>query len=106
MYRQRRRWARGGLRAPVWLYALYLIAHLAHLLPAIGLLVAPFWALGLFGLKMFGDFSLLWIALGRSRRRALLKAFPLFQAYLFAYMISLPFALVLFRRINWKNRRL
>ncbi|MCH7975328.1 MAG: glycosyltransferase [Bacteroidetes bacterium] len=106
VYRQRRRWARGGLRAPAWLYALYLIAHLAHLLPAIALFVAPFWALSLIVLKMFGDFSLLWVALGISQRRKMLRAFPLFEAYLFAYMISLPLALAVSRRINWKNRRL
>ena len=106
VYRQRRRWARGGLRAPAWLYTLYLIAHLAHLLPAIGLFVAPFWALSLIALKIFGDFSLLWVALGISQRRKLLRAFPLFEAYLFAYMISLPTVLAVSRRINWKNRQL
>jgi len=36
----------------------------------------------------------------------MLRAFPLFEAYLFAYMISLPLALAVSRRINWKNRRL
>jgi len=106
VYRQRRRWARGGLRAPLWLYALYLIAHLAHLLPAIALFVAPFWALSLIALKIFGDLSLLWVALGVSQRRKLLRAFPLFEAYLFAYMISLPLALAVSWRINWKNRKL
>lgn len=106
VYRQRRRWARGGLRAPVGIYALYVVAHLAHLLPALGLFLAPLWALGLIALKMLGDFSLLWVGLGISQRRKLLRAFLLFEAYLFAYMISLPLALAVSRRINWKNRKL
>lgn len=104
-YSQRRRWARGGLRGPAWLYGLYIIAHLAHLLPLVAFLVAPIWAICLVGLKALGDFCLLWIALGASARRRLLAAFPIFEVYLFAYMVSLPFGLLVFRRIQWKDRR-
>ncbi len=104
VYSQRRRWARGGLRAPVWLYGLYLIAHLAHLLPLAGLLVAPMWALSLCSLKALGDFCLLWVALGASSRRTLLRSFPLFEVYLFAYMVSLPLGLLVFSGIRWKDR--
>ncbi len=106
VYGQRRRWARGGLKAPVWVYSLYLIAILAHLFPIVGLFVAPFWALSLIGLKTVGDFALLWVGLTVSHERKLLLAFALFEAYLFTYMISLPLSLILFRRTNWKNRTL
>lgn len=106
VYSQRRRWARGGLLAPAWVYVIYIVTHLAHLLPVIGLLVAPFWATGLIVLKMFSDFFFLIGALGASGRRKLLLAFPAFEAYFFFYMITLPGTLAVFQRINWKNRKL
>src|SRR5690606_39640692 len=40
-YAHRRRWARGGLWAPAWVYGAYAVAHLAHLLPLAALFVAP-----------------------------------------------------------------
>lgn len=106
MYGQRRRWARGGLHAPTWLYSLFVTSHLAHLLPVIGLVVAPWWGLSLILLKALGDFSLLWVSLGVGRRRKLLTAFLAFEIYFFAYMVSLPLGLAVSRRINWKNRKL
>jgi cellulose synthase/poly-beta-1,6-N-acetylglucosamine synthase-like glycosyltransferase len=106
VYGQRRRWARGGARAPVWVYGVYGVGHLAHLLPLVGLLAAPAAALSALALKLGADAALLWAALRFGRRRRLLRAFPLFEASLFAYMATLPLALLLFPRIRWKEREL
>lgn len=106
MYQQRRRWARGGLRAPAWVYPIYALAHLAHLLPLIALFVAPVLGLGAMLLKASGDFALLWTSLGLSNRRGLLRMFPAFEAYLFVYIVTLPAVLAFFPRINWKDRKL
>jgi cellulose synthase/poly-beta-1,6-N-acetylglucosamine synthase-like glycosyltransferase len=106
VYQQRRRWARGGVRAPLWVYGLYAVSHLAHLLPLLALVVAPLAGLAAVLAKAGADLALLWTALGRSNRRGLLAVFPLFEAYLFAYMTTLPAVLALFPRINWKDRKL
>ncbi len=106
VYQQRRRWARGGMKARPAVYAIYLVTHLAHLLPLLALFVVPGPALAVLGLKVGVDFALLWTALGPSRRRGLLRTFPLFEAYMFFYLITLPTVLLLFPRINWKDRKL
>ena len=106
VYQQRRRWARGGMRARAWVYAVYTITHLAHLLPLVALFVVPGPALAALGLRVAADFALLRTSLRRSGRRGLLRTFPLFEAYLFFYVITLPSVLLLFPRINWKDRKL
>jgi cellulose synthase/poly-beta-1,6-N-acetylglucosamine synthase-like glycosyltransferase len=105
-YTQRRRWARGGARAPAWVYGVYGVAHLAHLLPLVALLAAPVAGFGALAVKVGADAALLWAALGHNGRRGLLRVFPLFEAYLFGYMTTLPAVLALFPRINWKDRKL
>jgi cellulose synthase/poly-beta-1,6-N-acetylglucosamine synthase-like glycosyltransferase len=106
VYGQRRRWARGGARAAGWVYGVYGVGHLAHLLPLGGLFVAPSAALGALALKLGADAVLLWAALRFGRRRRLLRVFPLFEVSLFAYMATLPAALLFFPRIRWKERKL
>ncbi|HLT46861.1 MAG TPA: glycosyltransferase [Rubricoccaceae bacterium] len=105
-YAQRRRWARGGLWAPAWVYGAYAVAHLAHLLPLAALFVAPWAGIAAVAAKAGADAALLWAALGHGGRRGLLRAFPLFEAYLFAYMATLPAVIALFPRISWKDRKL
>lgn len=106
VYQQRRRWARGGLRARPWVHATYAAVHLAHLAPLLLLVAAPVLGLGLLALKLGADFALLWAALGLSGRRAYLRSFAAFEAYLFTYVLTLPLVLLLFPRINWKDRKL
>ena len=106
VFQQRRRWARGGLRARAWVYGLYVLGHLAHLLPLLALIVNPVLALSAIAVKVGADFVLLWVTLGLSKRRGLLRAFPLFEAYLFFYMSVLPAVLILFPRLHWKDRKL
>ena len=106
VYQQRRRWARGGMQAPPWVYGLYTVVHLAHLLLLVAIFVAPPAALIALVTKAGADFALLWVALGKSGRRRLLRAFGLFELYLATYLTALPTMLLLFPRINWKDRKL
>ena len=106
VYQQRRRWARGGMKARPAVYAAYALTHLAHLLPLVGLFVAPGPTLAVLAVKVGADFAVLWTALGPSRRRGLLRTFPAFEAYLFFYLVTLPTVLLFFPEINWKDRKL
>jgi cellulose synthase/poly-beta-1,6-N-acetylglucosamine synthase-like glycosyltransferase len=106
VYQQRRRWARGGIKAKPVVYLAYALTHLAHLLPLIGLFVAPGPTLAVLAVKVGADFAVLWTALGPSRRRGLLRTFPTFEAYLFFYLVTLPTVLLFFPEINWKDRKL
>ena len=106
VYQQRRRWARGGMRAKAPVYLMYLLTHLAHLVPLVALFFVPGLALGVIAAKAGADFAVLWAVLGPSKRRYLLRTFPHFEAYLFFYLVTLPSVLLLFPRINWKDRKL
>ncbi|MEL6445031.1 MAG: glycosyltransferase [Bacteroidota bacterium] len=106
LYMQRRRWARGGLRAQLWLYLGYVLTHLAHLLPLIGLFVAPLTTLAVLSAKWAAEIGLLWVGLAQGGRRHRLWAFPVFQVVLHGYMSTLPYVLLFFPRIEWKERTL
>ncbi len=106
VYQQRRRWARGGTQSQLWVWVVYAVTHLAHLLPLVALFLVPGPALAVIGLKVGADFAALWATLGPSRRRGLLRTFPLWEAYLFAYLTTLPSVLLFFPDINWKDRKL
>ncbi len=106
VYQQRRRWARGGMRARPWVYAAYAVTHLAHLFPLVALAVAPAVGLAALGVKAGADAALLATSLRRSGRGGLLRVFPLWETYALFYMSTLPTVLLLFPRINWKDRKL
>ncbi len=104
VYRQRRRWARGGTQSQLWVHGVYAVTHLAHLLPLAALFLVPGPTLAVVGLKAGADFAALWATLGA--RRGLLRTFALWEAYLFFYLATLPGVLLLFPRISWKDRKL
>ncbi|MEM6783321.1 MAG: glycosyltransferase [Bacteroidota bacterium] len=106
LYMQRRRWARGGLRAKPGLHVAYVLTHLAHLLPLIGFFVAPLATLAVLGAKWTAEITLLWVGLAQGGRRRRLWAFPVFQLVLHGYMSTLPYVLLFFPRIAWKGRTL
>ena len=105
IFRQRRRWARGGLRARLWIYLLYLAIFGTHLLLLGGLVVAPLWTLPLLVVKMVTDFVVLAAGSRCLDWRAPFRSFLLFEIYLFGYVLLMPFALLLMPQIRWKGRR-
>ncbi|MEL6614709.1 MAG: glycosyltransferase, partial [Bacteroidota bacterium] len=104
-YRQRRRWARGGMRAGPAMWGAYTLAHLAHLVPLLGLVLAPAVGAGVLAVKAGADAAHLSAVLRRSQAEPLrLGPFLLFEGFLFLYMCTLPLALLLAPRIRWKGR--
>ena len=105
-YRQRRRWARGGMRAGPTVWAAYVLAHVAHLVPLVGLALAPLAGLGALAVKLGADALHLRAVLAKGGAGPLrLAPFLLFEGFLFLYMATLPAALLLAPRIRWKGRR-
>ncbi len=105
-YRQRRRWARGGLTGGAPVVAAYVGLWTVHALPLVGLLVAPGLAAGAIAIKMLAEAALLRAVLRRVGGRLHARDLPGFEAFLFGYLVSLPAALALRPRIGWKGRTL
>lgn len=103
--RQRRRWARGGLRADGWVYLVYGIVYAAHLAIVAALFAAPIWGLPMLGLKLLVDGIVLHAGGRRLGQRHLRPTFLLFEIYLFAYVLLLPLLLALAPRVRWRGRR-
>jgi 1,2-diacylglycerol 3-beta-glucosyltransferase len=110
-YRQRQRWARGGLAGGAPVVAAYVAFWLVHVLPLVGLFVAPALALGLVAAKVAAEGALVAAVLrrvgpphrGGVERPRWADVLGL-EAFLFAYLVTLPAALVLRPRIDWKGR--
>lgn len=103
--RQRRRWARGGLRASIGVYLFYLLVYAVHAGIVVGLFVSPLWGLGALIAKAAADALVVYVGGRRIGQRHLRWTFPLFELYLFAYVLALPVLLVLAPRIRWRGRR-
>ena len=104
VFRQRKRWARGGLQAAPRSAVLYALLFLTHGLLALGVIAAPVVALPLLLLKALADFVVLAVAGRRMDVRLPLRAFPLFELYLFGYVLLMPFALLFTPTVAWKGR--
>ncbi|MBE0644205.1 MAG: glycosyltransferase [Bacteroidetes bacterium] len=108
LFRQKRRWGRGGLDIHPIGFAIMSIGFLMNaailLLPWFGL---PFWAwlIGLVG-KSLGDAFLLSYALKKFRLQHLYRHFVIFELYYLIYVTMLPFAVLLGGRVVWKGRKL
>ena len=106
--RQRRRWARGGLAGGAPVVAAYAGLWLVHALPLAALAAAPALAAACVALKVAADAALVAAVLARvagdrgGRIRA--RDFLAFEAFLFAYLVALPAALMLRPRTGWKRR--
>lgn len=109
-YAQRRRWARGGLTGGAWVIGTYVLLHLVHLLPLVGLAIAPGIAALTLGAKGLGDAAFLTAVLSRSGDahplRSTVRDLFLFEAFMHTYMVTLPAVLLLRPKIEWKGRRL
>ena len=105
IFRQRKRWARGGLHAAPWAGLLYLFLFIVHALLVAGLVVAPAVAVPLLLAKAAADVLILTAGGRRMATRLPWSTLPLFELYLFGYVLLLPFALLLAPRIAWKGRR-
>ena len=105
-YRQRRRWARGGLTGGLPVLAAYVALWVAHALPLVGLAVAPGIAVAAIAAKTLADGALLAAVLRRVGGRRRWADVLGLEAFLFAYLVTLPVSLLLWPRIGWKGRAL
>ena len=103
-YRQRQRWARGGLAGGAPVVAAYVGLWLVHALPLAALAVAPALAVAAVAVKTAADGALLAAVLARVGGRLRWRDLLGLEAFLFAYLVTLPAALVLRRRTGWKGR--
>lgn len=103
-YRQRRRWARGGLTGGAPVVAAYVAFWVVHVLPLVGLAVAPALTVGLVAAKAAGEGALVAAVLRRVGGRLRWADVLGLEAFLFAYLVTLPAALVMRPRIGWKGR--
>ena len=103
--RQRRRWARGGLRADVWVYLFYALVYATHAAVVVALVIAPPWGVAALLTKIAADALVVHVGGRRIGQRHLRAAFLAFELYLFLYVLALPVLLLLAPRIRWRGRR-
>ena len=103
-YRQRRRWARGGLAGGGWIWPVYGALFVAHALPLAALVAAPLAGGAAVAVKALVDGALLRAVLRRTGTRLGLGDLAGVEAFMTAYLVTLPAALVLRPRIAWKGR--
>jgi cellulose synthase/poly-beta-1,6-N-acetylglucosamine synthase-like glycosyltransferase len=103
---QRRRWARGGMSAPIRVYALYATIWLAHAAPLLTLTVSPAAALAGVLLKVAADGLILNRASSRLGLRTDWSALPLLESLLWLYVVLVPITLVVSPALSWKGRKI
>ncbi|MDX1740289.1 MAG: glycosyltransferase [Rhodothermales bacterium] len=103
---QRRRWARGGLAAPLPVHILYATIWLAHAAPLLIVPISVWTALIFLLLKVAADALVLYETNRRLGRSTDWPAFPLLQSLLWLYVLVLPFTLAVSPGLSWKGRKL
>ncbi len=105
-YTQRRRWLSGGLKAPLWGWALMIISFIAHLLLVLNLITFnwTFSFLISFVIVLLIDLSLLARLGNRFQVNRFLKYFPVFEIFYISYTIIFAVSLLLPGGIKWKER--
>ena len=109
IFRQRRRWARGGLNATAFVYGVYGATYAAHLAPLVALWFSLPVGLGLLAVKAGADAALCLAGIPKGQRPSAGRfavGFACFEAYFFAYLFLVPALLALRPRIQWKGRKL
>jgi 1,2-diacylglycerol 3-beta-glucosyltransferase len=107
LYRQKRRWGVGGKDMRMSGLLIMAVSFFTHLLLLIGLLVgiSTLFLLGGIVMKLMLDFLLVAIALTKVEQNIQLKYFFVFELYLSATVIILPFAVFFGGDVIWKGRR-
>jgi cellulose synthase/poly-beta-1,6-N-acetylglucosamine synthase-like glycosyltransferase len=106
LYRQKKRWAIGGINVPARGFFVMATAFITNL----ALMLTPFYFsavwLYLVVFKLATDFFVLYPVhkiLGLEKN---LKYFFVFEIYYIIYSLFLPFTLIKSRKVIWKNRKL
>lgn len=103
-WRQKHRWVKGGEGLKAIGYLIYITGLLGNLAMFAALFVLPLpAALAVIALKWSSDLLIILPILARTRRNYLLKYFPLYEVYLFFFVLSMPF-MMLQKNVTWKGR--
>ena len=104
LFNQKKRWAVGGLQTPPSGFLLMLWAFITNLF----ILLTPFFFsavwLYLAFFKIAIDFFVLMPIHQKLGLQKNLKYFPVFQIYYMIYVLVLPFAVLLNKKVKWKDR--
>jgi cellulose synthase/poly-beta-1,6-N-acetylglucosamine synthase-like glycosyltransferase len=103
-WRQKHRWVKGGeeLKALGYLIFIMGLAGNIAMMSALFFLPIPA-ALGVIGLKWSADLLVILPVLARTQRNDLLKYFPLYEIYLFFFVLSMP-VMIMQKNVKWKGR--
>lgn len=104
LFLQKQRWLAGGLKAPLWVWTLYLTFALAHLGILATMLIAPSTGVTLAMLKMSFDVLLVVSLATKLGTEISWKWFIPFQIYQFLGVIIIPTLLVAGRGVHWRGR--
>lgn len=104
-YRQRRRWARGGVSGGPLVLGVYALLFAVHAVLLLGMAVAPWAALAALGAKTVADAALLRTVARRVREPLRAGALVAVEAFMTGYMVTLPAVLALRPHVVWKGRR-
>jgi 1,2-diacylglycerol 3-beta-glucosyltransferase len=105
LYRQKKRWAIGGIDVPLRGYFVMSTAFAVNLLMFLTPLFFSSVMLYLAVFKLAIDFFILYPVLKALGLTKNLKYFFVFQIYYIIYTLVLPFALLISRKVVWKNRK-
>lgn len=104
MYRQKKRWAVGGLKAPLVGFMVVATGFLAHL----GILLSPFFLsselLMMIFFKVLIDFQILYHISKKLSIQSSMKYFLTFELFYIVYVVILPFTILFNRKVIWKGR--
>lgn len=105
LYRQKKRWAIGGLDVPLRGYFVMSTAFAVNLLMVLTPLFFSSVMLYLAVFKLAIDFFVLYPVLKVLGLSSNLKYFFVFQLYYIIYTLVLPIVLLISRKVVWKNRK-
>ncbi len=107
LYLQRLRWGMGGLDMKLRDFFVMGIGTFLHAILILGLLFSPrmdYW-FAAFVIKTILDVIVLTVPLKATRSFKLLKYILHFELFYIIYVVALPIALLLNRKIEWKDRK-
>lgn len=106
LYRQKKRWFRGGTDINSLGYLLGFLLYASNLILLFGILfLSPLTYLIFISLKMFSELLIMLPVYRKFNYSNLILYFPLFQVYFAIYGLLLPFTFLLGYKIIWKDRK-
>ncbi len=104
LYRQKHRWGKGGLDAPLIGFVIMFWGWLSHLLILLQIFFGTTLTLILTLIKFLSDFLFLLVPLKKIKMVNQLRYFIAFETYFILYVLILPFVVFFDKKVIWKER--